>query len=318
MPKKPDIFKLLDVERKALLRVPGNALKIWLYYWMREGKERIAWGTEKEIRLATGLNKDTYRTWRKWLVDNGWLKPMGFTNRIHGEFGVPRFRVKEGTLPEIQRGRHPKLPLRDAAEETVRLATEVLGAVAADAFGEIEKYTVKDDTVKEDTKVVSELGSQGAPTPLGLSSVDQNLKTLSSEEQPQDQNLQTLLQKEQDGVQLLFDGLYPNGFESVALFLREVPHARACAEILAKEKISVKELLKYNRTHKSGGLVFRSCAVLHKALTKEEQRTLNDFVGHDPKACRICKALAKKVDGHVLPAYRQNSGQRNIFGKGDI
>jgi hypothetical protein len=303
MPKKPDIFKLLDVERKALLRMPGNALKIWLYYWMREGKERIAWGTEKEITMATGLNKDTWRTWRKWLVENGWLKPMGFTNRLHGEFAVPRFRVKEGTLPETQRGRHRKLPLRDAAEETMRLATEVLGAVAAAAFGETEKYTVKDDTVKEDTEGGSESVSQSTPTASGLTSVDQNLETLFSEEQPQ--------------VQLLFEILYPHGFSSVALFQKEVPHARACAEILAKEKIGVKELLHYNKTHKTGGLKFRSCVQLHKALTAETQRLLNDFADHDAASCKTCKAAAKKVDGQVLPAYRQNSGQREIL-KGDI
>ena len=162
------------------------------------------------------------------------------------------------------------------------------------------------EEIREEDEVVSELGSQGAPTTLGSTSEEQ------------DQNLTTLLQKEQDRVQLLFDGLYPNGFSSVALFHKEVPHARACAEILANEKVSAKELLHYNKTHKSGALVFRSCAQLLKALTAEEQRLLNDFVGHESSSCRTCKALAKKVDGVTLPVYRQNSGQRDIFGKGDI
>jgi hypothetical protein len=133
---------------------------------------------------------------------------------------------------------------------------------------------------EEDEEVGSKSVSQGAPTTSGFSSEDQNLEVLFSEEQPQ--------------TQLLFEILYPNGFESVALFNREVPHARACAEKLAKEKVSVRELLKYNRTHKSAGLVFRSCAQLLKALSTDEQRVLQDFVGHDASSCRTCKAIAKK------------------------
>ena len=105
---------------------------------------------------------------------------------------------------------------------------------------------------------------------------------------PPDQNFETLFSEEQPQTQTLFNLLYPSGFESVALFNREVPHARACAEKLAKEKVSVRELLKYNRTHKSAGLVFRSCAQLLKALSTDEQRVLQDFVGHDASSCRTC------------------------------
>jgi len=171
---------------------------------------------------------------------------------------------------------------------------------------------------KGKSKGVNKSIRKQTPTPLEPNSVDQEQPTpagLTSE--AQDQNLETLFEKEPESVRLLFSLLYPNGFESLALFQREAPHARACAEILAREKVSPKELIKHNHTHKTGGLYFRSCAQMHKALTSETQRTLNDFVGHKPTACRTCKALAKKVDGVALPGYRQQSGQREIL-KGDI
>jgi len=181
MPRKPDIFKLLDVERKTLLRMPGNALKVWLYYWMREGKERIAWGTEKEIHEATDLNKDTIRSQRKWLVDNGWLKPMGFTRRIHGEFAVPRFRANEGTAPKISDGRSRNIPLGNATKKTSGDAAEIFGAVAAENFSETEEYTVEEDTAEEDTvskevsKSVGEISKpeENQPQPQNGSSAEQ-------------------------------------------------------------------------------------------------------------------------------------------------
>jgi hypothetical protein len=100
--KKPDIFKMLDVKRKALLRLPVRALHVWLYYWMREGQERVAWASEEELCGALDMNRKTMRKWRNWLVENGWLKKMGYRNTDSGEFAVPRFRVKEGVLPETK------------------------------------------------------------------------------------------------------------------------------------------------------------------------------------------------------------------------
>jgi hypothetical protein len=99
MPRKPDHYKILDSDRRDLLKMPGNALKIWLFYWMKEGGERLAWDTEKDICAAVGLNKNTMHTWRDWLEDNGWLKRMGYAPRKHGEFPVPKFRADEGQIP---------------------------------------------------------------------------------------------------------------------------------------------------------------------------------------------------------------------------
>ena len=146
--KKPNIFKMLDVERKALLRMPGNALKIWLYYWMREGRERIAWASEEEICRHVGLNPKTMRTWRKWLVINGWLKPMGYRSADSGEFAVPKFRVDEGTLPET------KSCPSDRIQNLVACADQVLGDRPAPSLGShrIQNLDEEVETSEVDTK----------------------------------------------------------------------------------------------------------------------------------------------------------------------
>lgn len=335
--KKPDIFKMLDVERKSLLRMPGNALKVWLFYWMKEGKERLGWSTEAGALEVLQMNRKTFYAARSWLVAHGWLKEITKRGRNHGEYHTAVFRVKEGTIPEKKdrrkendptgaRATKKRLGLEAVAEFAVPAEDsesqilgqpvpkngtgdqyENLGRDASQKTGREPSQKIREelDTVEVDTveseperKLVRETAKDSAPP-------DQNLETLFSEEQPQ--------------TQTLFNLLYPSGFESVALFNREAPHARACAEILAKENISAEKLLRYNRTHKPEPLRFRSCEQLHKALTAESQRTLNDFVGHDASSCRTCKALLMKdSNGKVLPSYRQNSGQRDIFGKGDI
>jgi len=98
-------FKKIDCTRRGFLRMPGNALKIWLYYYTREGAERLAWASEKELCEATGLNRDVMYDWRNWLEENGWLKRMGSKHHGDGRFAMAIFRVKEGTVPEKKDGR---------------------------------------------------------------------------------------------------------------------------------------------------------------------------------------------------------------------
>jgi hypothetical protein len=284
-----------DAKWADIFLVPPAPFKVWMFHYWMEGENNCSWPTVPTIMKECGLSKNTVQGARRWLIENGWLKLVGFT-----DFGVPKYKVKRGAIPEI--GTPPQNlgvpenglpPIPEIGTTPTPKSVPLTISIEPTAF---EPAAVE---------VVSESGSQGAPTASGLSSEDQNLETLFSEEPTQ--------------VQTLFSLLYPSGFESVALFNREAPHARACAEILAKENISATELLKYNKMHKSGGLVIRTCAQFHKALTAESQRLLNDFVGHDASSCKACKALLKKdSNGKPLPSYRQTSRGAEIFGKGSI
>lgn len=130
-------FKKIDCTRRSFLRMPGNALKIWLYYYTREGKERLAWASEEELCEMTDLNRDTMRKWRNWLVENKWLKLMGHRDAKTGEFAVPIFRVKEGTVAEtFSDGRSRNIPPRRSRNLQQPCPPNISVTAAAESFGE--------------------------------------------------------------------------------------------------------------------------------------------------------------------------------------
>lgn len=134
MPKRPDIFKMLDVERKTFLGLPGNALKVWLFYWMKEGKERLAWSTEKGALEVLQMNRKTFYAARKWLVAHGWLKEVIKRGRYHGEYSTAVFRVKEGTIPESNDKRKGNDPSKARKTKKMRAEKRRLGLEAVAEF----------------------------------------------------------------------------------------------------------------------------------------------------------------------------------------
>lgn len=68
----------------------------------------------------------------------------------------------------------------------------------------------------------------------------------------------------------------------------------------------------WHRSHKPEALRWRS---LTQFLSGVEY-SLNDYAGHAPATCRVCKKAALKSDGKALPAYRQESGTRPILQEG--
>jgi Helix-turn-helix domain len=143
-------FKKLECERRGYLRMPGNALKIWLYYYSREGEERLAWASEEEICKATDLNRDTMRKWRRWLVDNGWLKLMGHRDSKTGEFAIAIYRVKEGTVAEtFSDGRSRNIPSRCSRNFRSPSQPNISVSAAAESFGEEVEPLLQVDSEKQ-------------------------------------------------------------------------------------------------------------------------------------------------------------------------
>lgn len=108
------------------------------------------------------------------------------------------------------------------------------------------------------------------------------------------ENLQSQFEAEDKTVQSLFTGFYPSGWNP-KLWLKELPLARKCATLLAENKTDAAALLRFNASHKKGGLVFRSCAQLLKALSTDEQRVLNEYMSHEAASCLVCKKIAKEA-----------------------
>jgi len=173
-------FKKLDCQRRNYLKLPGNALKIWLYYYSREGKERLAWASEKEICETCDLNRKTMQVNRRWLIDNGWLIKMGERNSKTGQFSIPIYRVDEGTIPAETDGRSanrvPQIGLRSPSP-TIRTQPQptTLPTVPAQKLGE-EVYPYKQVEPKEQ---VSKLASESVSLSL-RSSTREGWKSSSS------------------------------------------------------------------------------------------------------------------------------------------
>ena len=52
-------LKILDADRKGILRLPNGALKLWMCYWMNESVGQESWLSLQTITKQTGLTKPT-------------------------------------------------------------------------------------------------------------------------------------------------------------------------------------------------------------------------------------------------------------------
>src|SRR5208283_4999716 len=96
---------------RQLFLLPGSALKLWLAHYAHENKDGESWPSIQTLMEETGLSEDTIFTQRRWLLDNHWLVLTGYVAAQHGQFGVPKFSVRRGAIPEkIRDGRENNRP----------------------------------------------------------------------------------------------------------------------------------------------------------------------------------------------------------------
>jgi len=91
--------KLLDPTRRGLLKLSGNALKIWMCHWMHENMLGESWPSIDTICEETDLSHNTVETWRAWLIRFGWLQKVDAKQprRPDGRFDIPVMTVKDGS-----------------------------------------------------------------------------------------------------------------------------------------------------------------------------------------------------------------------------
>jgi hypothetical protein len=121
--KRP--FKKFYCDRPDVFLIPPSALKIWLFHYTREGKDRRSWPSVETLMKKCGIAKDdTVYKWRAWLQENGWLKKVGEIPPKHntGEFAVPIFRVTRGTVPQ-QTGDGDHTPLNGGRSHPIKRGT---------------------------------------------------------------------------------------------------------------------------------------------------------------------------------------------------
>lgn len=135
-------YKLLDPNRKTVLRLPHLAFKLWHAYWMFESDDQEAYPSLEVLEEATGMDRKTIIKWRKWLVKHGWLLVCGgtaaerYSKATQGAHKVLIYRVDDPTkdassgefpLPnQLSSGRIP-LPSSGASQGVENLHQEHSG-----------------------------------------------------------------------------------------------------------------------------------------------------------------------------------------------
>src|ERR1035437_6648559 len=66
-------YKLLDCDRKDILRLPSGAVHVWLALWMHSSMDEEIYVSLTALENATGLDRKTIIKWRDWLLEKGWL-----------------------------------------------------------------------------------------------------------------------------------------------------------------------------------------------------------------------------------------------------
>jgi hypothetical protein len=98
-----DRLKILDCNRKAILALPPNALKLWLTYYMNESEWQEAWPSQSTLRAITGMSKNTLIHWQRYLKAGGWLVETGakasdrYACATPGSHNIPVVRVDDPT-----------------------------------------------------------------------------------------------------------------------------------------------------------------------------------------------------------------------------
>lgn len=100
-------YKLLDPHRKAVLRLPHLAFKLWMTFWMNESDDREAYIDLDTIEEQSGMDRKSAIKWRNYLVSTGWLiKLQGsaaerYSKPTRGSHDVCIYRVNDPTKEKV-------------------------------------------------------------------------------------------------------------------------------------------------------------------------------------------------------------------------
>jgi hypothetical protein len=142
-------FKMFYVgnEWDTIFLLPAPAFKLWVFYYRLEGAKREGWATRETISEKCNMDKDAVTAWRKYLVQNGWMRKIGEHKTPNNPLAsTPIMQVSRGTIPPTvnKRGkasgsratqfkREQNLPVPVETESSrPRAVTERTGATATE------------------------------------------------------------------------------------------------------------------------------------------------------------------------------------------
>jgi hypothetical protein len=309
-PKRVPRKQLFVNQIDQLLLLTEAQLKVWLYHYRREGggDGRKSWASRVTVGGATGFSRPTISHARTWLVENGWLKVVGYRENHHGGSPVREYRclfpVSQGKASDTMRNSQGKTSdtpqsktsdpsrVKPAAPE-VRSPLEV--TAQAPIPGEVFRLTNSDGSEQ-----VNNPTSAAEASPPAVVEVETETGTIEHfEAWLNGLGDEKLL--ERWGMGLQSDPKVPEHWiKKVHLVntLQPVSNPQTMRSRLSDaamilgllpENIDAMDVLVWNRAHKKGKMYLRTCAQYLAALMSKEDHLLNDYCTDDSEHCKICK-----------------------------
>jgi hypothetical protein len=129
---------------------------------------------------------------------------------------------------------------------------------------------------------------------------NQNQPEVLDQERKQEQHLpEVCWQEATPTAKALFEAVYPVCTDQ--LLARELRYAQSAADILDACRVIPGPLVRYNKSHKKGRLVFRSCRQVLSALQSDDMKIVNDWLTHDGRGCPACKGGLEYAEKQTPP-----------------
>lgn len=272
-------FYFGDPKWKKILLMPASALKIWFCHYGHENQEDESWPSIETLMEETGLSRDSVFTYRKWLLDHGWIVNKGFAASRHGHFSVPKYSVRRGTVSEkTVDGRIGNLPTRSHRKRSDSDASEKIGAEVDSSLNK-----QKDELNTPDQS--SNQSTQAAPAAFFGDDENQNPSesgVAPARKTPTQEELETYFPR---------CPVTPGNLT----MLEEINAALGDAEL--------EDLLRWNYEHQQGKLRLHSLAQTHRAVVhgSPENGILTQFKYHTADDCRTCVRKKKEREKNAPP-----------------
>jgi hypothetical protein len=287
--------KILFVEHiDQLLKLTEAQMKVWLYHYRREGggEERKSWAKRDTITSATGFSRPTISHARTWLVQNGWLRIVGYRPTPHGGHAIREYRCcfppkQQETQPFTSSTQQVQCNPNDTSTgeqgktgDTMQGKTSDTSKGKPAAHNEVDSREVTATPIPEE--VFRPTNSDGKK--------ERTEENNSAPSEPDESSLS--LEK------LLSRSLPDKDLNSLAWLMRKVwrkdlwDGEEWYAEQVMVDARSVgfnpMAMLLHNRSHKKGGLYLRSFAQWYGALNSETMRVMEDYLACRDNPCEVC------------------------------
>ena len=157
-------IKLLDCDRREVLKLPSGAVHLWFALYMVENEFNESYRSTRTLAKMMNVNKDTVTKWMNYLMQTGWVVNVGataadrYSNPTPNAHQVPVVRVDDPTKRPKVSDTNPikeKCPKFSTVRKT-RTKVVVVGCSSSDVDGICNMSHVVNSPSPKETKSQTE------------------------------------------------------------------------------------------------------------------------------------------------------------------